>query len=216
MPDPTPHAGSETVPFWIFRPEPIHRHHRETGMQTPNLLIRGGQVLDAASGKTTRQDIRIRNGVIAELGSLTPDGDEPVFDATGKTVSIGWMDMHVHLREPGQEYKETIETGCRAAAFGGFTAVACMPNTTPPIATRDVVEFIVERSRRLPVDVYPIACVSKRREGKELAEMADMMAGGAVAFSDDGSPVQDGGGSCDMPSNTRPCWTGPSSTTWRT
>lgn len=188
MPDRTPLAGTGIVPFGIIQPT-----FRETGMQTPNLLILGGQVLDAATGKTTRQDIRIRDGVIAELGSLSPDGDEPVFDAAGKHVSIGWMDMHVHLREPGQEYKETIETGCRAAAFGGFTAVACMPNTTPPIATRDVVEFIVERSRRLPVNVHPIACVSKRREGKELAEMADMMAGGAVAFSDDGSPVQDGG-----------------------
>lgn len=162
-------------------------------MKSPHTLIRGAHVLDVTTGKTTRQDIRIRDGLIAELGPDLEPGDEHVYDASGKTVSIGWMDMHVHLREPGQEYKETIETGCRAAAFGGFTAVACMPNTTPPIATRDVVEFIVERARPLPVDVYPIGCVSKRREGKELAEMADMVAGGAVAFSDDGSPVQDGG-----------------------
>ena len=110
-----------------------------------------------------------------------------------KLISMGWMDMHVHLREPGQEHKETIETGCDAAAFGGFTAVACMPNTTPPIHTRDVVEFIIERASATPVDVYPIACVSKNREGESLAEMADLAAGGAVAFSDDGSPVQDTG-----------------------
>ena len=96
--------------------------------------------------------------------------------------------MHVHFREPGQEHKETIETGARAAAFGGFTAVACMPNTEPPIATRDVVEFVRKRAEGLPVDVYPIGAVSKGRKGEELAEMGDMAAGGAVAFSDDGAP----------------------------
>jgi dihydroorotase len=99
------------------------------------------------------------------------------------------MDMHVHLREPGYEHKETIETGCRAAAFGGFTEVACMPNTNPPIHTRDVVEYIKSKSEKLPVEVYPIGCVSKNREGKAIAEMADMQNGGAVAFSDDGDPV---------------------------
>lgn len=103
------------------------------------------------------------------------------------------MDMHVHLREPGYEHKETIHTGCEAAAYGGFTAVACMPNTDPPIHTRDVVEFIIERAEPTPVDVYPIACVSRGRAGRELTEMADLAAGGAVAFSDDGAPVQDAG-----------------------
>jgi dihydroorotase len=103
------------------------------------------------------------------------------------------MDMHVHLREPGFEYKETVVTGCDAAAFGGFTAVACMPNTNPPVHTRDVVEFIIDRSRETAVDVHPIGCVSKNREGKELTEMADLVRGGAVAFSDDGAPVQDAG-----------------------
>ena len=101
--------------------------------------------------------------------------------------------MHVHLREPGFEHKETIKTGCAAAAFGGFTAVACMPNTNPPIHTRDVVEFIIERAEETPVDVHPIACVSKHRKGESLAEMADLAEGGAVAFSDDGDPVQDTG-----------------------
>ncbi|MEL6616160.1 MAG: dihydroorotase, partial [Bacteroidota bacterium] len=101
--------------------------------------------------------------------------------------------MHVHFREPGQEHKETIETGARAAAWGGFTAVACMPNTEPPIATRDVVEFVLARQRPLAVAVHPIGTVSKGREGHEMAEMGDMQAGGAVAFSDDGSPVQHGG-----------------------
>src|SRR5699024_3319316 len=114
---------------------------------------------------------------------------EKTYDANGTYCSPGWMDMHVHFREPGFEHKETIETGCRSAAFGGFTEVACMPNTNPPIHTRDVVEFIKSKSEELPVEVHPIACVSKDRKGEELTEMADMKDGGAVAFSDDGDPV---------------------------
>ncbi len=160
---------------------------------TPDLLIKGGTVLDPTSGSLIRSDILIRDGRIASIApDLTAD-DVPVFDATGRLISPGWMDMHVHLREPGYEYKETIETGCAAAAFGGFTAVACMPNTSPPIHTRDVVEYVIEKARNTPVDVYPIACVSKDRKGESLAEMGDLVAGGAVAFSDDGSPVFDAG-----------------------
>lgn len=158
-----------------------------------NLVIKGGTLLDALSGEQSRADIRIRDGKIAELGSNLPDDGDFVYDASDRLISMGWMDMHVHFREPGHEHKETINTGCKAAAFGGFTAVACMPNTDPPVHTRDVVEFIVNRGRETPVDVYPIACVSRDRAGKSLAEMADLKAGGAVAFSDDGSPVYDGG-----------------------
>ncbi|SHL06757.1 dihydroorotase [Rhodothermus profundi] len=161
--------------------------------KTPDLLIRGGILLDPETGRQRRADLLIRNGRIARIAESIEADDVPVYEAAGKFVSPGWMDMHVHLREPGQEHKETIETGCQAAAFGGFTAVACMPNTDPPIHTRDVVEFVIERGRRTPVDVYPIACVSKNREGKELTEMADLVEGGAVAFSDDGAPVQHGG-----------------------
>jgi dihydroorotase len=160
---------------------------------TPDLLLRGGVILDASESSRTRADVLIRDGRIAEIGEgLSADGVAH-YDCEGSFISVGWMDMHVHLREPGHEHKETIETGARAAAAGGFTAVACMPNTDPPIHTRDVVEFIIERARATAVDVYPIACVSKGRAGKELAEMADLVAGGAVAFSDDGSPVQDSG-----------------------
>ena len=158
-----------------------------------NLCIMGGTVLNVEDGSEDVVDIRIRNGKITEIGANLEAGDDPVFDASGKLISIGWMDMHVHLREPGQEHKETIKSGCAAAAFGGFTAVACMPNTDPPIHTRDVVEFVVNRGLETPVDVFPIACVSRNREGKSLAELADLKAGGAVAFSDDGSPVFDAG-----------------------
>ncbi|GAB5535774.1 MAG: dihydroorotase [Rubricoccaceae bacterium] len=159
-----------------------------------DLLLSGGTVLDARTGDTRRADILIRDGKIHQLGDglAAPEGVE-TYDASGKVISAGWMDMHVHFREPGQEHKETIETGARAAAQGGFTAVACMPNTEPPIATRDVVEFVRKRAEGLPVDVHPIGTVSKGRKGESLAELADMAAGGAVAFSDDGSPVQHGG-----------------------
>ncbi|MEM6782660.1 MAG: dihydroorotase [Bacteroidota bacterium] len=158
-----------------------------------DLLITGGTLLDPATGETRRADVLLRDGRIAEIGNgLSADG-VPTYDAAGKLLSPGWFDMHVHFREPGLEHKETIATGCRAAAFGGFTGVACMPNTEPPIATRDVVEFVRKRAEGLPVDVHPIGTVSKGRAGEALAELGDMQAGGAVAFSDDGSPVQHGG-----------------------
>ena len=160
---------------------------------TPDLLLHGGSILNPETGEQRRADILIRNQRIAAIGSNLEVDDIPTFDCTDRLISPGWIDMHVHLREPGHEYKETIVTGCRAAASGGFTAVACMPNTDPPIHTRDVVEFVIERAEKTVVDVHPIACVSKHRNGKELTEMADLAEGGAVAFSDDGSPVQDAG-----------------------
>ncbi|QXD14288.1 dihydroorotase [Rhodocaloribacter litoris] len=162
---------------------------------TPDLLLKGGLLLDPETGATRRADVLIRDGRIARIAPDLDAAGVPVYDASGKMLSPGWMDMHVHLREPGFEHKETIETGCRAAAFGGFTAVACMPNTNPPIDTPEVVAFIRERAEATPVDVYPIACVSVGRNGAALtgAVLAglDALAGaGAVAFSDDGSPVQ--------------------------
>lgn len=164
---------------------------------TPDLLLRGGTVLHPEtesrqlSGPT---DVLIRDGTIEAVGQdLEAGGDVPTYDASGKIISPGWMDMHVHFREPGYEHKETIATGSRAALAGGFTDVACMPNTDPPIHTRDVVEFVRERAEATPVGVYPVACVSKERAGEEIAEMTDLRAGGAVAFSDDGAPVQKAG-----------------------
>jgi dihydroorotase len=148
-------------------------------------------VSNSHDGKETI-DIRIEGDVITEIGSgLKAGKKEETHDLGGAYVSPGWMDMHVHLREPGFEHKETIKTGCDAAAFGGFTAVACMPNTKPATHTRDVVEYIIKKAQDLPVDVHPIACVTKDRAGKSIAEMADMKEGGAVAFSDDGDPVYD-------------------------
>ena len=117
---------------------------------TPNLLITNGTILDPSSGEERKADILIRDGKIAELGEGLSAEDTETYDASGRMISPGWFDMHVHFREPGQEHKETIETGARAAAFGGFTGVACMPNTDPPIAMRDVVEFVVKRQAGLP------------------------------------------------------------------
>lgn len=137
-------------------------------------------------------DLRIEDGKIINIGSeLDAKKGEESHDFAGAYVSPGWMDMHIHLREPGYEHKETIKTGCAAAAFGGFTAVACMPNTSPATHTRDVVEFIISKGNETPVDVHPIGCVTKDRAGKSIAEMGDMKKGGAVAFSDDGDPVYD-------------------------
>ena len=160
---------------------------------TPDLLLRGGTVLRPQPQTTRSADLLIRDGTIAAIGEDLDAEDVPVYDASGTLISPGWMDMHVHFREPGYEHKETIATGSRAALAGGFTDVACMPNTDPPIHTRDVVEFVRERAEDTPVGVHPIACVSKERAGEEIAEMADLRAGGAVAFSDDGAPVQKAG-----------------------
>ncbi|NGP89278.1 dihydroorotase [Fodinibius halophilus] len=157
---------------------------------TPNLLLKNVKPVGGEFDGSDIVDIRITGGEIAEIGNdLNPQENEQEHDAEGAYLSGGWMDMHVHLREPGYEHKETIETGCAAAAFGGFTEVACMPNTNPAIDTRDVVEFIKKKAEDLPVEVHPIGCVSKERKGKSIAEMGDMKGGGAVAFSDDGDPV---------------------------
>jgi dihydroorotase len=156
----------------------------------PNLLIKNCKPVGKGFSGKKKMDIRIRNGHIQTISdSLKKGKNEDVFDAGGAYVSGGWMDMHVHFREPGFEHKETIKTGCSAAAFGGFTEVACMPNTNPPIHTRDVVEYIKKKSEKEVVEVHPIGCVTKSRKGESIAEMSDMKEGGAVAFSDDGDPV---------------------------
>jgi dihydroorotase len=158
--------------------------------EAPNLLIKNCKPVGKGFSGKKKMDIRIRYGHIDTISdSLRKGKDEEVFDAGGAFVSGGWMDMHVHFREPGFEHKETIKTGCSAAAFGGFTEVACMPNTNPPIHTRDVVEYIKKKSEKEVVEVHPIGCVTKSRKGESIAEMSDMKEGGAVAFSDDGDPV---------------------------
>lgn len=156
-----------------------------------SLLLRNGRVVDPASGTDGKADVLLERGKIVRVaGKIRADGAK-VVDCKGLVVCPGLIDMHVHLREPGQEWKETIASGTRAAAAGGFTSVACMPNTDPPIDSRSVVEHILKQARRHgAVRVLPIGCVSKGQKGEELAEMGDMHDAGAVAFSDDGYPVK--------------------------
>ena len=155
-----------------------------------DLFIRNGRVIDPLSGRDEIADVLIREGKIAAVGCGIDAGAAPVIDATGKVIMPGLIDLHVHLREPGFEEKEDIESGTAAAAMGGFTAVACMPNTEPSVDNDAMVTSLLKRAREVGrVRVYPIGAVTKRRAGKELAEMGEMKAAGAVAFSDDGSPV---------------------------
>jgi dihydroorotase len=157
------------------------------------LHLKGGRLVDPVSGKDESLDFLIVDGQIEKLGkSLSADGSYNSVDMRGKVIAPGFIDMHVHLREPGFEHKETIETGCTAAAAGGFTAVCCMPNTNPAIDDESVASYVHEKGRTVCegiVDVYPIAAVTKGREGVELAPMAELVEAGAVGFSDDGSPV---------------------------
>jgi len=156
------------------------------------LLIRGGRILDPGAGVDKVGDILIQEGRIAALQPGVKENGAKVIDAKGLIVCPGLVDIHCHLRDPGFEYKETIKTGTLAAARGGFTTVCCMPNTQPPTDSRATVEYI-QRTASLTaaVRVLPIGCVSKGRQGKELAELGDLADAGVVAFSDDGSPVAD-------------------------
>ncbi|MBO8136557.1 MAG: dihydroorotase [Desulfotomaculum sp.] len=144
--------------------------------------------------KVKKVDILVENGVITGIGPGLEAAGARVIEADGKYVCPGLIDMHVHLREPGFEHKESIATGTRAAARGGFTAVACMPNTKPVADNAAVVRFILERAAAEGVvNVYPIAAITKGSKGEEITEMADLKEAGAVAVSDDGLPVQDAG-----------------------
>jgi len=160
--------------------------------EAESLAIRGARILDPGQGLDLVGDVLIRDGRIAAVGRGAADEAERVIDAAGLIVCPGFVDLHCHLREPGFEHKETIATGTLAAARGGFTTVCCMPNTEPPVDSAAVVEFILRTARSQGhVRVLPIGCVSRGRAGKELAEMGDLADAGAVAFSDDGSPVAD-------------------------
>ena len=158
------------------------------------ILIKNGHVIDPANGIDEVTDIYVKDGVIAEIGKNNDlDGVEnaQVIDATGKIVAPGLVDMHVHLREPGQEYKEDIETGTRAAVYGGVTSVACMPNTDPVCDNETVVRYIKERAKEVGyANVYPVGAISKGLEGQYLSEIGEMVFNGAVAITDDGKPVE--------------------------
>jgi dihydroorotase len=156
-----------------------------------NILIKNGQMIDPANKVDEKLDILLSDGKTARLGkpgSIPADGAQ-VVDASGKILVPGLVDMHVHLREPGFEYKETIKTGAAAAKAGGFTSVCCMPNTNPVNDNRSVTEFILSEATDAPARVFPIGAITKGSKGEELAEMAELHSAGCMAVSDDGKPV---------------------------
>lgn len=155
------------------------------------LLISNGHVIDPKTGRDGIFDLLVEDGRIVELSAgIDPEGCE-VIDASGKYVLPGLVDAHCHLRDPGFEYKEDIKSGTRSAARGGFTSVACMPNTNPVIDNESVVKYILDKARNEGyVNVYPIGAITKGLKGEELAEIGELKIAGAVAVSDDGNPVK--------------------------
>jgi len=156
-----------------------------------NLLIKNGRVIDPTQGIDEILDLLVENGRVSKLGKgLTPPADCETFDADGKYVVPGLIDMHVHLREPGLEYKEDIESGSRAAVAGGFTSIACMPNTKPVIDNKAVAGYVVARGKAVGLcNVFPIGALTAGSNGERLAEMGELKESGCVAVSDDGRPV---------------------------
>jgi dihydroorotase len=165
------------------------------GPDAATFLLRGGEILDPGGAGRARADVFVENGRIRAVGESprVPEGT-PIVDVRGCFVSPGFVDMHVHLREPGQEEKETIATGTLAAAAGGFTTVACMPNTSPPIDNQSTLEFVLKKALVAGhARVLPIAAITREQKGEAITEMAELAEMGAIGFSDDGFPVTSSG-----------------------
>lgn len=163
-----------------------------------DLVITGGRIIDPALGFGSEGHIFLEGGKIARIEKDSPDiqkkiasiPDEKKLDVSGKIVVPGLVDIHVHLREPGNEYAETIESGCRAAAAGGFTSICCMPNTNPRIDNQETVQFVLDRARHADARVYVVGSITKGGMGEQLAEIGELVKSGAVAITDDGAYVQ--------------------------
>ena len=156
-----------------------------------SLLLRGGRVVDPSQDLDRRADVLIEDGRVAGVGSLPARRSAETIDVAGCVVTPGFVDMHVHLREPGREDKETILTGSRAAAAGGFTSIVCMPNTTPVNDNAAITRFILERAAEAGlVNVFPTGAITVGSQGEQLAEIGEMRSAGIVAITDDGRPVQ--------------------------
>lgn len=154
------------------------------------LIIKNGRVIDPRSGLDSVADLLIEDGKILGVGTNLSSSGGEIFDASGLIVAPGFIDMHVHLRDPGMEHTETIETGSWAAAAGGFTSICCMPNTIPVNDNATVTSYIVERARKIAItNVFPIGAITKNSAGEELAAIGSMKNAGIVAISDDGRPV---------------------------
>lgn len=161
------------------------------------VVIHGGRIIDAAGGRECESDLLIEDGRIAAIEQphvLTAHPEAERIDATGHWIIPGCVDLHVHLREPGEEWKETIQTGAEAAVLGGYTSICCMPNTRPANDSAEVTRFILEKAKQAgAARVLPIGAISMGREGKQLAPYSELAKAGCVAFSDDGDPVADAG-----------------------
>lgn len=155
------------------------------------ILIRGGRMIDPANNRDGVCDLRVAGGRVAAIAErIAPDSDDRVIDASGLLVTPGWIDAHVHLRDPGLTYKEDLSSGALAALAGGFTRMCCMPNTTPPLDTPARIADIVERGQQTGVHIHPIGTISVGRQGLELAPLVEMAAEGAIGFSDDGDSTR--------------------------
>ncbi len=161
--------------------------------QPRSILITGGRVIDPQNGIDEQADVALAEGKILGVGQSIPEGfsAQETIDASGKWVVPGLMDMHVHLREPGREDKETIATGTQAAAAGGFTAVACMPNTNPVLDEESKIRYVIQRGENCPCRIFPIGSITKKLAGEELSPFGEMIRAGARGVSDDGLSVRD-------------------------
>jgi len=158
------------------------------------IWIRGGRILDPAAERDEPGDVLIEDGVIAAVGGRIDAADAVVIDASAAWIAPGFIDLHAHLREPGQEYKEDIASGGRSAVAGGFAAVACMANTHPVNDDPAMTDYIIDRGKQdSPARIYPVAAATRGLEGVVMTEMAALVDAGAVAFSDDGRTIMDGG-----------------------
>lgn len=158
------------------------------------VLIKKANIVSPSSPfHGTLQDILIENGIISEIKNDLKTNADKIIESNDLHVSCGWMDCFANFCEPGQEFKETLETGANAAAAGGFTQVMLIPNTNPVVYNKSQVEYLIQKSKTLPVQIFPIGSVTKNAEGKELSEMYDMYNNGAIAFSDGLQPVQSSG-----------------------
>jgi len=156
------------------------------------LLIKGGRIIDPSQQIDKIADLLVEDGLVRSIGEVAGGNGVEMFDATGLIVAPGFIDLHVHLREPGEEFKETIASGAAAAAAGGFTSICAMPNTRPVNDNASVTRFMIDKAREAGLArVYPVGAITRESKGEELAEIAEMKEAGAVAISDDGRPVMD-------------------------
>ncbi|MEI6286023.1 MAG: dihydroorotase [Bacillota bacterium] len=155
-----------------------------------SILIRNGTIICPQTGRTNNIDLLIENGVISKIAPNISQATAVVIDATNKYILPGFFDMHCHLREPGFEYKETLESGMRAGLAGGFTSLACMPNTKPAIDTAATARFIIERAKQLNLcKLYPVGAITKAQAGEQLNDFSELKNAGVIALSDDGKPL---------------------------